>query len=271
MLITILQVLVVLVFLVLLISIVLKITRRGRFVDPLPDHFPGLLNEHVDFYRQLDEAGKKNFEQKLQQFYADVRITGIKTDVEDLDQVLIGAGAVIPIYAFKDWEYTDLHEVLLYPDAFSRDFDQVGYHRSITGMVGTGPMQNVMILSRQALRQGFLDKESKSNAAIHEFAHLIDKTDGTLDGVPEVLLSRQQVMPWLKMIQETMQAMQNGESDIDLYGLTNQAEFFAVVSEYFFKRPDLFQQKHPELFAMMEQMFLGKEQYNRHSTASPKS
>ena len=260
MLITILQVLVVLVFLVLLISIVLKITRRGRFVDPLPDHFPELLNDHVDFYGQLDEAGKKIFEQKLQQFYADVRITGINTDVEDLDQVLIGASAVIPVYSFKEWEYTDLHEVLLYPGAFSRDFDQVGYHRSITGMVGTGPMQNVMILSKQALRYGFLDRESKSNAAIHEFAHLIDKIDGSLDGVPEILLSRQYVMSWQKLVQETMQSMRNGESDIDLYGLTNQAEFFAVITEYFFKRPDLFQQKHPELYAMMKQMFLRKDE-----------
>lgn len=259
MLITILKILVVLIFLILLINIVLKITRKGRFVDPLPDHFPELLDEHVDFYHQLDEAGKKVFEQKLQQFYAEVRITGIRTDVEDLDQALIGAGAIIPIYAFKDWEYTDLHEVLLYPDAFSRDFDQVGYHRSITGMVGTGPLQNVMILSRQAVRQGFFDRESKSNAAIHEFVHLIDKIDGSLDGVPEILLSRQQVMLWQKLISETMQAMRNGESDIDLYGLTNEAEFFAVVSEYFFKRPDLLQQKHPELFAMMEQMFMRKD------------
>jgi Mlc titration factor MtfA (ptsG expression regulator) len=256
--ITILQVLVVLIFLVLLITIVLKITRKGQFVDPLPDHFPGLLNDHVDFYRHLDEAGKKMFEQKLQRFYADVRITGIKTDVDDLDQVLIGAGAVIPVYEFKEWEYTDLHEVLLYPDAFSRDFDQMGYHRTITGLVGTGPMQNVMILSKQALRQGFLDKESKNNAAIHEFVHLLDKMDGSLDGVPEILLSKHQVMLWQNLIGKTMQAMRNGDSDIDLYGLTNQAEFFAVVSEYFFNRPNLFREKHPELYEMMAQMFLKK-------------
>src|SRR5574338_1605758 len=266
MLVTILQVFAVLIFLILLITVVLKITRKGQFIDPLPDHFPDLLNEHVDFYRSLDEQGKKSFEQRLKQFYADVRITGIKTDVEDLDQVLIGAGAIIPVYAFKDWEYTDLHEVLLYPDAFSGDFDQMGYHRTITGMVGSGPMQNVMILSKQALRQGFLDKESKNNAAIHEFIHLIDKMDGSLDGVPEILLSKQQVMLWQKLSGETMQAMRYGTSDIDLYGLTNPAEFFAVVSEYFFKQPDLFQIKHPQLYQMMEQMFFRKERGTEYST-----
>ncbi|MBS1920716.1 MAG: zinc-dependent peptidase [Bacteroidetes bacterium] len=262
MLITILQITAVLIFLVLFITIVFKITRKSHFVDPLPDHFLNLLDEHVDFYHQLDEPGKKIFEKRMQQFYAEVRITGIKTDVEDLDQVLIGAAAVIPVFDFKEWEYTDLHEVLLYPDAFSRDFDQSGYHRTITGMVGSGPLQNVMILSKQALRHGFLNKEDKSNAAIHEFAHMIDKMDGAVDGVPQALLSKQSVIDWQKLMRETMQAMRNGESDIDLYGLTNEAEFFAVASEYFFKQPELFQQKHLELYAMMEQMFARKENSN---------
>ncbi|MBS1630989.1 MAG: zinc-dependent peptidase, partial [Bacteroidetes bacterium] len=206
MLITVLQILVVLIFLVLLITIVFKITRKGRFVDPLPDHFPDLLEEHVDFYRNLSIEDKKNFEERLRQFYHDVRITGIKTEVEDLDQVLIGAAAVIPVFAFREWEYVNLQEILLYPGAFSRDFDLTGYHRNITGMVGTGPLQNEMLLSRQALRQGFSDRESKSNAAIHEFAHLIDKTDGALDGVPEVLLQEQGVEDWKKWMQITLQS-----------------------------------------------------------------
>ena len=66
-------------------------------------------------------------------------------------------------------------------------------------------------------------------------------------------------MPWINMIRENMQAMMKEESDIDYYGVSNPAEFFAVVSEYFFSRPDLLQAKHPELYAMLEKMFLRKE------------
>jgi Mlc titration factor MtfA (ptsG expression regulator) len=36
-------------------------------------------------------------------------------------------------------------------------------------------------------------------------------------------------------------------------------KFFAVVSEYFFNPPDLLQEKHPALFAMLERMFLKRE------------
>jgi Mlc titration factor MtfA (ptsG expression regulator) len=52
-----------------------------------------------------------------------------------------------------------------------------------------------------------------------------------------------------------MDQMQRGDSDIDPYGLTNEAEFFAVVSEYFFERPGVMERKHPELYAMLARVF----------------
>lgn len=226
----------------------------------MPDHYRNLLDEHVKFYQQLDPEGREKFEQKIEQFLSQVRITGINTAVEDLDRVLIGASAIIPIYYFPDWEYVNLNEVLLYPDSFNHDFEMEGHNRSVAGMVGNGPFQNVMILSKSALRYGFMNNGGMSNTAIHEFIHLIDKTDGEINGIPEILLSHKYTLPWVNMMRENMQKMMQGESeDIDLYAVTNQAEFFAVVSEYFFNRPDQLQEKHPELFVMLERMFLRRE------------
>ena len=54
----------------------------------------------------------------------------------------------------------------------------------------------------------------------------------------------------------TIQAMrQTGHSDINLYGATNDTEFFAVVSEYFFEAPEKLKEHHPELYALLEEMF----------------
>ena len=44
-------------------------------------------------------------------------------------------------------------------------------------------------------------------------------------------------------------------SDINPYGATDQAEFFAVVSEYFFERPDLLASKHPQLYELLQGIF----------------
>ena len=116
-------------------------------------------------------------------------------------------------------------------------------------------MNRKMILSKPALHQGFENEHSKSSVGIHEFVHLIDKTDGTVDGLPEVILQKQYVIPWLKMMHQEIEKIKKGHSDINPYGALNEAEFFSVVSEYFFNQPKLFEKKHPELFSMMDTMF----------------
>ncbi|MNL83823.1 Protein MtfA [compost metagenome] len=58
------------------------------------------------------------------------------------------------------------------------------------------------------------------------------------------------------MIHEEMHKIEQGKSDINPYAITNEAEFFAVVSEYFFEKPDQFKSKHPELYESLSTMFL---------------
>lgn len=245
--------------------LVLQLRPKRKKTGDTGDTIPGgetiqaLLERHVLFYQELNAEGKASFVKRVQHFLAHVRVTGVNTSVEDLDQVLVGASAIIPIYAFPDWEYSNLREVLVYPETFNEEFEQEGQDRSVLGMVGDGPMQRVMILSKHALEQGFLNKTDKHNTAIHEFVHLIDKTDGATDGIPENLMPHRYVLPWMKMIHENIQEIAKEKSDINPYGATNQAEFLAVVSEYFFERPDLLKRKHPDLYAMLGKIFRTRE------------
>jgi Mlc titration factor MtfA (ptsG expression regulator) len=54
---------------------------------------------------------------------------------------------------------------------------------------------------------------------------------------------------------DNIEAIKEGRSDINTYGATNKAEFFAVASEYFFKRPDLFRENHRDLYDVMTRIF----------------
>ena len=226
---------------------------------PLKENYKTILCDHIPFYQQLDEAGKLEFENRVQHFLNTTRITGVKTTVEDMDSVLVAASAVIPIFNFPGWEYVNLHEVLLYPDSFDHEFQQQGSHRSIIGMVGSGALNHVMILSQHELRQAFLNKTGKTNTAIHEFVHLVDKTDGAIDGLPEFIMDKKYIIPWLELMRKEMELIINDRSDIHPYGATNEAEFFAVVSEYFFERPGLFKEKHPELYKLLAEIFNSPE------------
>jgi MtfA peptidase len=204
----------------------------------------------------LNEQGKAVFEDKFKKILAAVTITGAGAEVEDLDRVLIGAAAVIPVFFIPDWEYINLREVLLYPGNFNYEYEQHGADRMISGMVGTGALQNVMILSKWELRQGFVNRNSNHNTAIHEFVHLIDKLDGTLDGVPELLLERKYQTQWKELIEVTMEEIRHGSSDINPYAATSPVECFAVIAEYFFENPTLLQARHARLYEMLQRIFV---------------
>jgi Mlc titration factor MtfA (ptsG expression regulator) len=247
--------LVVIAVLVLLFYAVFTKKKRSSPVQPLPGNYRQLLIQYVDFYSNLDPDQRAVFENRMQLFLSRIRITGVGTEAEGLDKVLIAASAIIPIFGFPDWEYMNLNEVLLYPDSFNETFEQEGNDRHTLGLVGSGPYQNIMILSRHELRNGFINKTGKENTAIHEFVHLVDKTDGAVDGVPEFLLSKQYVLPWLNLVHTEIKEIMKNRSDINPYGATDQVEFFAVISEYFFERPDLLQNKHPELYDLLAIIF----------------
>jgi MtfA peptidase len=247
--------------LIALIIIVVVTTAFVLYKKPLkkiqlPEGYKDLLANHVAFYRALDQAGKSRFEDKIKEFLAYIRIEGVKTVVDDLDKLLVASSAVIPIFGFPEWKYYNLRTVLLYVGAFnSNTFSTSGKGRDVLGMVGTGPMQMQMILSKPALYSGFNDKSGTENTGIHEFVHLLDKEDGAVDGLPEALLKRQFCIPWLHLMAENIAAIREGKSDIAIYGSKNEAEFLAVASEYFFEQPEMFKHKHPELYELMTEIF----------------
>ncbi len=250
------QILILVIFILAIVYAVKFLQKKKiKVTEPVPPLLKNILQEKVPFYQQLNENKKTQFETRTAHFLTQVKITGVKTVVEDSDKVLIAASAIIPIFNFADWEYPNLNEVLLYPDSFDHEFEQQGEGRNILGMVGSGALNQVMILSQFELRQAFINETGKNNTAIHEFVHLVDKTDGEIDGIPESLLNKQYIKPWLQLMQEKIKEIIDDQSDINPYGATNGAEFFAVVSEYFFERPELLKEKHPELYELLLKIF----------------
>lgn len=226
-----------------------------KATEAFPQSWRKILREEVNFYRSLNPSEKHSFETRVQEFLLNYDITGVKTSVDEVDKVLIASSGVIPVFKFENWRYTNLREVLLYPSAFNFDLQVDGPDRRVLGMVGSGRLKGLMILSKTALRGGFANEKDRKNTAIHEFIHLIDWMDGAIDGIPELLIERPYIIPWLDLIREKMADIYEGDSDINPYGGTNRIEFFAVASEYFFERPKLLAKKHPELYQMLEDIY----------------
>ena len=232
--------------------------QKAALAVPFPAGWRTLLTEHVAFYNGLDTAEKPRFEQAMQLFLARTRLTGIQTEVDDLTRVLTAAAAIIPVFGFPGWEYPTLHEVLIVPDAWQLetrpDQEIQSLQGTLLGSVQQFQTSQYMRLSRAALVQGFADAEDRHNVGVHEFAHLVDEADGQIDGVPGAVLPPSLRQPWAEVMHRELAAIRAGQApDIDPYAGTNEAEFFAVVNEYFFARPEKLKEHHPELFELLTQ------------------
>lgn len=212
------------------------------------------LENNIKFYQKLDNHERVEFENRVIEFINTTEITGYGgTEVTFTDQLLVGISAIIPIFKFKKWKYDFLHEVILYPKAIKGDGVYEGSY--VNGLVGNGPMEGRMILAKDALYHAYSNNTDRKNVGIHEFAHIIDKQDGVIDGVPSVLLDEVQIGPWLELIRTKSKEIENKNAKINDYALTNDAEFFAVVTEYFFEHPEMMVKKHPELYETLEQIY----------------
>ena len=201
--------------------------------EPFPESWRVILNDNIKFFSDLDDSGKASFEKRIQLFLATKRINPIDTDIDDTIKIMVAASAIIPMFAFPEFNYPALREIIIYPNSFDERFQTKrfeGNENKIIGMVGNRFMNGTMIISKPDLINAYDGTNNKNNVGIHEFVHLIDNVDGGTDGIPEILLKHDYVAPWLHLIKEEMMRIEKGHSDISPYALTNNAEFLAVVS-----------------------------------------
>ena len=80
-----------------------------------------------------------------------------------------------------------------------------------------------------------------------------------MNGTPE-LGARARYTAWAHVLGDEFEVLSRRlhagrSSDIDPYGATNPAEFFAVLTEMFFEKPRALERKHAELYAELAEFY----------------
>jgi MtfA peptidase len=182
-------------------------------------------------------------------------------EVDDAMATIIAAFAVLPVLNLGyDW-YQGWREIVVYPGEYVYDGEQmdmngvvhrVHHVRSGEAMTG-GPM----VLSWQDVQHcgqgiGF-------NVVIHEFAHKLDMQNGHANGRPPL---HEGMSPdgWAHDFQmaydDICRRVEGGkETPINPYASEDPAEFFAVLSEYFFEAPSLLHGEYPAIYAQLTRFY----------------
>ncbi len=93
------------------------------------------------------------------------------------------------------------------------------------------------------------------NVAIHEIAHKLDLLNGEVNGFPPLhrgMSGKDWSQAFTAAFGDLNRRVDQGEETaIDPYAAEEPGEFFAVLSEYFFERPDLVYEQYPEVYRQL--------------------
>jgi Mlc titration factor MtfA (ptsG expression regulator) len=224
--------------------------RRGVLSAPFPRLWTDLLESRSVHYRRLPGAHRAQFDQQVQLFLAEKRITGIETPLSDEVKLLVAASAVTLTAGWSGYTWDQLTEVLVYPEDFDRDYRFGG-----TDLSGQAHPWGIVILSLPALVRSFTQSDDGHHLGLHEFAHLLDLAQARFDGIPSYL-SDESIRKWVAIMEQEEERLRRGDSELDPYGLSGPEELFAVAVEAFFQTPVALRRSHHELYEFLASYFL---------------
>jgi hypothetical protein len=172
--------------------------------------------------------------------------------------LVISLQACLPILKLGLECYDNFSTIIVYSAGFKTNRKKtdengiVDYDRAQT--LGESWLRGPVILSwYDAESAGEIDG---SNLIIHEFAHKLDMQNGVANGFPP-LHSGIKLSDWVRAFSKAYEYFErkctgNKLHGISCYAATSPAEFFSVLSEVFFERPDRIKKYFPEIHSLLE-------------------
>jgi MtfA peptidase len=255
--------------------------RRERILaQPFPSAWQAIIERNLGHWAQLNAEERAQLLQLVQVFVAEKQFEGCGgLALDDEIRVTIAANACLLLLGLPHDMYRDVSSILVYPSTVVQPrrtrsiFDAtIAVEGAPQPLLGETHTHGPVLLAWDAVRRGSHDPGAGHNVVFHEFAHKLDMLDGSVDGTPP-LRDSAALKRWAAVCSRVFLALRadttaGKRTFLDAYAATSEAEFFAVVSNYFFDRPLELQEHEAELYAVM-QAFYQQDPARRTSGAAP--
>jgi MtfA peptidase len=174
--------------------------------------------------------------------------------------LIIAAQACLPALGLGIDCLSGWIEIIVYPGAFRicrDDTDASGVvHHQEQALIGESWSRGPLILSWDDVERDMQEKQSGRNVVIHEIAHKLDMLNGPADGYPP-LHHGMAVTEWSTSLSAAYESLirqveHHHRTCINPYAATSPAEFFAVISEYFFCAPEILHTHFAEVYQQLQ-------------------
>lgn len=231
--------------------------------QPFPDEYRDYLRR-IELYRNLPNEDKEKLERSILLFIHIKEFLGIEIEVTEEMKVVIAFHACLLLLHSKiKGCYDQLQTIVMYPNAVAVENIRANggiYAKEQFIIDGQSAGDTVVIVWHDAKKEAYHPRQD--NVIIHEFAHEIDFMDGMIDGVPPIENSKYN--EWAQVVFKDYQKLAKVfEKNRDIgrykllgnYAATNEAEFFAVITERFFESPNALKKKFPELYKELKEVY----------------
>ena len=232
--------------------------RRSVREGPFPEAWRAIVDKNVAMVETLTPDERGELEKLMLVFLDEKRFEGAgDMAVSDEMKVTIASQACFLLLHRDTDIYPKLDSILVYPTAYkATKLESMGSGIVVENeqaRLGESWHQGLVVLAWDAVRSGTVNATDGRNVVLHEFAHQLDQEDGVADGAPD-LDGRERRESWAQVLGADYADLRDHvhvgrSSDIDEYGATNPAEFFAVVTEMFFERGPQLKNNRPDLYA----------------------
>lgn len=237
--------------------------RRWKRItsQPFPESWESILTARVRQYACMNEALQKRLRECVQILIAERDFEGCGgLHLTDEVKVTISGNASLLLLGVKDYYFDGVPSILVYPQSYTRpggannglivDEDQAFAGEAWRG----GPI----VLSWRDIVHGAHSLGRASNVVVHEFTHHLDGLDGEMGGTPPMDRSLQS--RWSPLLSreynQLVESLSQGRNVfLDPYAATNQAEFLAVTSEFFFEQPVDLKIHHPDWYELLSEYY----------------
>jgi Mlc titration factor MtfA (ptsG expression regulator) len=239
--------------------------QRDRLMaKTFPKSWLSIITSNISIYQDLTSDQQKELQGYMQVFLKDKQFIGcIGLQITEEIKVTIAAIACLLLFSDRKTYFPNLKTILVYPHAYIVNevvmSDRYVVEERRVARLGESWTKDQLILSWEQVQQDIRNWQDGHNVVLHEFAHQLDQEDGQAEGVPILPRAMDHAL-WSKvMTVEYLQLCDRVEMGkktvIDSYGATNPAEFFAVATETFFEKPNQLNQKHQDLYELLQRYY----------------
>lgn len=218
----------------------------------------------IELYRNLPNEDKERIEKSIVYFAFSKEFIGVGIDItEEMKIVTAFYACLLLLHSKLGGCYDQLKTIIIYPNAVAIENIQNNggiFAKEQFLIDGQSAGDTVVLIWHDAKKEAYHPRHE--NVVIHEFAHEIDFMDGIADGVPPIAQTKYH--EWAQTVFKEFDRLHDvfyKNRDLGKYKLlgeyasTNEAEFFAVLSERFFESPNSLKKHFPGLYKELKELY----------------